>query len=259
MRADMEAGKSRFDVVRWRFAHNLGNLQTGVEDVTFIVALEAHQQTGQPRSMSIVWENTRFIQSVSNVRQFPAIALPHIAITGHSNVGKSSLLNALFGRKGLVKTSKAPGCTRLLNLFDVDGAILMVDLPGYGFARAPKKDQAQWQRLIEDYLSGNHRPQLVLALMDIRHGPKDSDLQLIEWLNAQGLRWLPVATKADKLSGNARSKRLREMNLALGGMLSPLPTSSLSKAGLEDLRALLEREALQESGASMLFQRPTEA
>jgi GTP-binding protein len=202
--------------------------------------------------MSIVWENTRFIQSVSDIRQFPTVTLPQVAIAGHSNVGKSSLLNALFGRKGLVKTSKAPGCTRLLNLFDVDGVMLVVDLPGYGFARAPKRDQAQWQSLIEHYLSGKHRPQLVLTLMDIRHGPKDSDLQLIEWLNAQSLRWLPVATKADKLSGNARSKRLREMTLALGGMHSPLPTSSLSKDGLADLRALLEKELLLESGTSTL-------
>lgn len=208
--------------------------------------------------MGILWENTQFIQSVSDLRQFPPITLPHIAIAGHSNVGKSSLLNALFGRKGLVKTSKAPGCTRLLNLFDVDGAMLMVDLPGYGFARASKRDQSQWQSLIEKYLSGNCRPQLVLTLMDIRHGPKDSDLQLIEWLNAQGLRWLPVATKADKLSGNARNKRLREMTSALGGMLSPLPTSSLNKGGLVDLRATLEKEALQGSVSPTLFQRPTQ-
>jgi len=117
-------------------------------------------------------------------------------------------------------------------------------LPGYGFARASKGDQAQWRRLIEHYLSGERKPQLVLSLMDIRHGPKDSDLQLIEWLNERGMRWLPIATKADKLSGNARSKRLREMTQAMGGLLSPLPTSTLSKRGVDDLRALLEKELL---------------
>ena len=194
--------------------------------------------------MGIVWENTSFIQSVADDRQFPSIELPQVAVAGHSNVGKSSLLNALFGRKGMVKTSKAPGCTRLLNLFEVDGAMLIVDLPGYGFARASKGDQAQWRRLIEHYLSGERKPQLVLSLMDIRHGPKDSDLQLIEWLNERGMRWLPIATKADKLSGNARSKRLREMTQAMGGLLSPLPTSTLSKRGVDDLRALLEKELL---------------
>jgi GTP-binding protein len=192
--------------------------------------------------MKITWENTSFIQSVADDRKFPLIELPQVAVAGHSNVGKSSLLNALFGRKGMVKTSKAPGCTRLLNLFEVDGSMLVVDLPGYGFARASKSDQAQWRKLIEHYLSGESKPQLVLALMDIRHGPKDSDLQLIEWLNEQGLRWLPIATKSDKLSGNARSKRLQEMSQAMGGLLSPLPTSTLSKRGVDDLRALLEKE-----------------
>jgi len=194
----------------------------------------------------IHWERTHFVQSVADARQFPDIALPQVAIAGHSNVGKSTLLNVLFGRKGMVKTSKAPGCTRLLNLFEVDEQLLVVDLPGYGFARASKKEQARWSSLIEHYLTSEPGPKLVLMLLDIRHGPKDSDLRLIEWLNAQGIRWQPVATKADKLSGNSRSKRLREMTDALGGMLAPMPTSSLNKRGVEDLRELLEREILGE-------------
>lgn len=194
--------------------------------------------------MRITWENTRFIQSVADDRKFPAMDLPQVAVAGHSNVGKSSLLNALFGRKGMVKTSKAPGCTRLLNLFGVDDRMLVVDLPGYGFARASKGDQAHWQTLIEHYLSGASRPKLVLTLMDIRHGPKDSDLQLIEWLNKQGMRWVPVATKADKLSGNERTRRLREMTQAMGGMLSPVPTSTLNRRGVDELRTLLEKELL---------------
>jgi len=194
--------------------------------------------------MTMIWENTYFVQSVADMRRFPAFDLPQVAVAGHSNVGKSSLLNALFGRKGLVKTSKAPGCTRLLNLFNVDEALLVVDLPGYGFARAAKKEQAVWRRLIERYLQSPDGPQLVLALLDIRHGPKAADLQLIEWLNAAGLRWLPVATKADKLSGNARAQRLREMTQALGGMLSPLATSAADKRGVTELRERVERELL---------------
>lgn len=190
----------------------------------------------------IHWESTHFVRSVADTRQFPGIALPQVAIAGHSNVGKSSLINALFGRKGLVKTSKAPGCTRLLNLFEVDGRLLVVDLPGYGFARASKKEQARWSSLIEHYLTSEPGPKLVLMLLDIRHGPKSSDLRLIEWLNARGIRWQPVATKADKLSGNSRSNRLREMTDALGGMLVPLSTSSLNKRGVENLRELLDRE-----------------
>lgn len=183
------------------------------------------------------------MQSVADSSQFPDIELPQIAVAGHSNVGKSSLMNALFGRNGLVKTSKSPGCTRLLNLFDVDSALLVVDLPGYGYARAPKKEQKRWINMIEGYLA-HADLKLVLMLLDIRHGPKDSDLQLIEWLNENGIRWLPVATKADKLSGNKRVKRLKEMTDAMGGMLSPLPTSSFKATGIDKLRTAIEREML---------------
>ncbi|MFQ5345419.1 MAG: ribosome biogenesis GTP-binding protein YihA/YsxC [Mariprofundus sp.] len=189
----------------------------------------------------IHWPNTHFLQSVADSGQFPDIDLPQIAVAGHSNVGKSSLMNALFGRKGLVKTSKNPGCTRLLNLFDVDAELLVVDLPGYGYARAPKKEQKRWINMIEGYLARVDL-KLVLMLLDIRHGPKDSDLQLIEWLNEGGLRWLPVATKADKLSGNQRTKRLREMTDAMGGMLSPIPTSSFKGTGIDALRNTIEQE-----------------
>lgn len=190
------------------------------------------------------WPNTHFIQSVADPKEFPDIELPQIAVAGHSNVGKSSLMNALFGRKGLVKTSKSPGCTRLLNLFDVDDQLLVVDLPGYGYARAPKKEQKRWINMIESYLV-NADLKLVLMLLDIRHGPKDSDLQLIEWFNESGIRWLPVATKADKLSGNKRSIRLKEMSEAMGGMLKPMPTSSFKGSGIDKLRSTIQQEMLR--------------
>jgi len=196
-----------------------------------------------PQHKPMHWPNTRFLQSVADPQAFPSIDLPQIAVAGHSNVGKSSLMNALFGRKGLVKTSKSPGCTRLLNLFDVDERLLVVDLPGYGYARAPKKEQKRWINMIEAYLI-NADLKLVLMLLDIRHGPKDSDLQLIEWLNEGGIRWLPVATKADKLSGNKRSQRLKQMTEAMGGLLSPMPTSSFKGTGIEALRACIEKEVL---------------
>jgi GTP-binding protein len=190
------------------------------------------------------WSNTQFLQSVADARYFPDFDMPQVAVAGHSNVGKSSLLNALFGRKGLVKTSRHPGCTRLLNLFAVNEQLLLVDLPGYGFARAPKAERFKWAGLVERYLGESERLRLVLMLLDIRHGPKQADMQLIEWLNEQGIRWLPVATKADKLSGNARTKRLLEMTAAMGGMLSPVPASSTKGAGIDELRSTIEVEAL---------------
>jgi len=197
-----------------------------------------------PESRRIHWPSTHFIQSVADPNQFPDIDMPQIAVAGHSNVGKSSLMNALFGRKDLVKTSKKPGCTRLLNLFDVDGQLLVVDLPGYGYARASKSEQKRWIGMIENYLS-HVDLKLVLLLLDIRHGPKDSDLQLIEYLNEEGIRWLPVATKGDKLSGNGRAKRLKEMTEAMGGMLKPLPTSSFKGMGIDQLRIKIQEEAFK--------------
>ncbi len=194
------------------------------------------------RAGAICWPRTRFVQSVAAVGQFPPFAMPSLAVAGHSNVGKSSLLNALFGRKGMVKTSKNPGCTRLLNLFAVDERLLVVDLPGYGFARASKRDQKQWGSLIEGYLSSRVSPDRVLVLLDIRHGPKPHDLQLISWLNAAAIRWIPVATKADKLTGNKRRQRLDAMREALGGMLAPIPTSASKMRGIDTLRALIEEE-----------------
>lgn len=197
--------------------------------------------------MQIRWPNTHFMLSVAQASQFPEVGLPQVAIAGHSNVGKSSLLNALFDRKDLVKASKKPGCTRLLNLFNVDEQLIVIDLPGYGFARAAKSEQNKWARLIESYLASPKVAELVLVLLDIRHGPKDSDLQLIEWLNDQGIRWLPIATKADKLTGNKRTQRLKEMTRMMGGMLEPLPTSSLDKRGIEKLRSLIIQELSQQT------------
>ncbi len=202
-----------------------------------------------PDQKNIHWPNTCFVQSVADSRKFPETALPQIAVAGHSNVGKSSLMNALFGRKGLVKTSKSPGCTRLLNLFEVDASLIVVDLPGYGYARASKREQHRWISMIDNYLMTPDL-RLVLLLLDIRHGPKDPDLQLIEWLNENGIRWIPVATKADKLSGNGRTKRLKEMTDAMGGMLEPLPTSSLKGMGIEKLRTTLQQEILGGDHAS---------
>jgi len=192
----------------------------------------------------IHWPRTHFVQSVGDARQFPEIALPQVAVAGHSNVGKSSLLNALFERKGLVKTSKKPGCTRLLNLFDVDDKLLVVDLPGYGYARAAKSEKNQWARLIGHYLASPKVAQLVLVLLDVRHGPKDSDMQMIEWLNEYGIRWVPIATKTDKLTGNKRAVRLKEMCEAMGGLLKPLPTSSHDNRGIKELRQLIISELL---------------
>ena len=148
----------------------------------------------------------KFVLSVHNLSQLPPPEVPEIAFAGRSNVGKSSLINKLVGRKGLVKVSGKPGKTQGLNFFDLAGEAYLVDLPGYGFAKVSKGMQDGWQSLITSYLETRKTLCCVVVIMDIRHGAKAQDSQLISWLKQTGIPYLPVYTKADKLSGNARNK-----------------------------------------------------
>ena len=150
-----------------------------------------------------------FVNSVYADHQLPDDNLPEIAFAGRSNVGKSSLINALAGRKGLVKVSAKPGKTQSLNFFLCNTAFYLVDLPGYGFARVSKSLQDSWQNLITRYLENRKNLKCVVVILDIRHTPKELDLQLIDWLRQRGLPFLPVYTKADKLSGNEQAKLAR--------------------------------------------------
>ncbi len=148
----------------------------------------------------------RFLLSVHSLSQLPEPSLPEIAFAGRSNVGKSSLINTLVGRKALVKVSGRPGKTQGLNYFEIDGSVYLVDLPGYGFARVSKGMQDKWQALITSYLETRSTLCCVVVIMDIRHGAKPQDSQLISWLKQQDIPFLPVYTKVDKLSGNARQR-----------------------------------------------------
>ncbi|MCF8056273.1 MAG: ribosome biogenesis GTP-binding protein YihA/YsxC [Desulfocapsa sp.] len=148
----------------------------------------------------------KFLLSVHNLNQLPPPGVPEIAFAGRSNVGKSSLINKLVGRKGLVKVSGRPGKTQGLNFFDLAGSAYFVDLPGYGFAHVSKGMQDGWQSLITSYLETRETLCCVVVIMDIRHGAKVQDSQLISWLKQKGIPCLPVYTKADKLSSNTRDK-----------------------------------------------------
>jgi GTP-binding protein len=147
-----------------------------------------------------------FLLSVHKLDQLPPPTLPEIAFAGRSNVGKSSLINTLVGRKGLVKVSGRPGKTQGLNFFQLGEEAYLVDLPGYGFAKVSRGMQDNWQSLITSYLESRSTLCCVVVIMDIRHGAKTQDTQLISWLKQQNIRYLPVYTKADKLSGNQKQK-----------------------------------------------------
>ncbi|GAB6192690.1 ribosome biogenesis GTP-binding protein YihA/YsxC [Desulfocastanea catecholica] len=150
-----------------------------------------------------------FLLSVHSLKQLPPLELPEIAFAGRSNVGKSSLINTLTGRKSLVKVSARPGKTQGLNYFRVGDHFFLVDLPGYGFAKVPKVMQNNWQSLISTYLEKRETLKCVVVIMDIRHEPKTQDTQLIQWLKQNAIPCLPVYTKIDKVSGSIREKNAR--------------------------------------------------
>jgi len=153
--------------------------------------------------------NIEFLLSAHRLNQLPAPGLPEIAFAGRSNVGKSSLINTLIGRKRLVKVSARPGKTQGLNYFRVEEQFFLVDLPGYGFAKVPKIMQNSWQSLITTYLETRETLRCVVVIMDIRHEPKEQDTQLVQWLGEKAIPCLPVYTKIDKISGSVREKNAR--------------------------------------------------
>ncbi len=153
--------------------------------------------------------DVNFLLSVHELSQLPGMTLPEIAFAGRSNVGKSSLMNTLMGRKNLVKISRRPGKTQGLNFFEVAETVYLVDLPGYGYAKVAKGMQEHWQSLITSYLETRETLACVVVILDLRHGVKEHDAQLFGWLRGKHIPFLAVYTKADKLSGNERVKNAR--------------------------------------------------
>ncbi len=182
---------------------------------------------------------------VAHWDQLPDSGWPEIAFVGRSNVGKSSLLNALLGRKNLAYTSKTPGKTQQLNFFLVDNRFYIVDLPGYGYAKAPKSNRAQWAQLQERYLAERGSLRGVVQLVDSRHPPMDSDVELIERLSALGRPHLLALTKADKLSGNGRTQAQRRIDESLSEMGLDRPvvlTSAETNRGIGALRRWIQTQ-----------------
>jgi GTP-binding protein len=181
----------------------------------------------------------RFVTSAASVGQLPE-SPAEVAVVGRSNVGKSSLVNALGNDSHLAKTSKTPGRTRLLNLFEVDGLGTLVDCPGYGYAQASKQERGSWQQMAERYLLEREPLRMVLVLVDGEIGPTKLDVQMLAWLRAEGVPHTVIATKHDKVKSARRDKRKRE--LAEGCDLEPgdiVWVSSARGTGLDRLRQLI--------------------
>jgi len=175
-------------------------------------------------------KTAEFVTSNTEVNKLPAPSLPEYAFIGRSNVGKSSLINALTGRKGLAKTSQKPGKTQLINHFVINGDWYLVDLPGYGFAQTSKKNRAEWERFIRRYLTRRENLQCVFVLIDSRHEPQKIDLDFCCWLGENGLPFLLVFTKADKQSAVKSDQNIAKFRKALLKWFEEVPAHFLTSA-----------------------------
>ncbi|MDN4469594.1 ribosome biogenesis GTP-binding protein YihA/YsxC [Gordonibacter sp. RACS_AR68] len=186
------------------------------------------------------FNNVRFERSFGTSAQLTPSTAPEVAFSGRSNVGKSSLLNKLFNRKGLAKVSQTPGKTATINFFDGDG-VTFVDLPGYGYAKVSKSEKARWSELIEGYFNQDRSFALVVALVDIRHEASELDENMIHFLREADLPFVVALTKADKLSRQQQMKQKAALKrqLALGDDASMVVTSSAKGDGIEELRKII--------------------
>lgn len=182
-----------------------------------------------------------FVISVANLVQLPESDFDEVAFAGRSNVGKSSLINALFNQTKLAKTSSTPGRTQQLNFFNFDNKLYLVDLPGYGYAKAPEKLVRQWQVVLKTYLRGRPTLRRVFLLIDSRHGLKKEDREIMKLLDESAVTYQVVLTKIDKISEKALSSVstaiAEELKKHAAAMPETLATSSEKKIGLDILKA----------------------
>ena len=181
--------------------------------------------------------SVEFIKSVENFDHIPKDNFKEVAFAGRSNVGKSSLINCLLNRKKIARTSSTPGKTRQLNYFKINQKIYFVDLPGYGFAKAPKTERVQWRQLIENFLTQSPNLKGVVSIIDSRIGPTKLDLQLLEWLKNLKIPIILVATKSDKLSKLALLNQVRKYSTQLNEfkLKQIIPFSAINGAGKKEV------------------------
>ncbi len=184
-----------------------------------------------------------FVIGAAGLGQVPETDLPEVAFSGRSNVGKSSLINALTGQNSLARTSNTPGRTRQVNFFDLGHRLMLADLPGYGYAKAPKAEIAEWTNLVMDYLRGRAGLRRACLLIDARHGFKDTDRKVMDLLDQTAVAFQVVLTKCDKLKEGPLESRIGDIQAELAGHTAAYPdiaaTSAQKGLGIPELRATL--------------------
>ena len=158
----------------------------------------------------MIVKKSELLITAARKEQYPETTVPEIAFAGKSNVGKSSMINALVNRKSLARTSSSPGKTQTINFYNVNDTVNFVDLPGYGYAKVSKTEKEKWGQMIEIYLRSREQLKEVILLVDVRHEPNVNDIQMYEWIKSCGYTGFVIATKADKLS---KAQRVKQMNI----------------------------------------------
>lgn len=174
--------------------------------------------------------------------KLPESRLPEVAFAGKSNVGKSSLINALMNRKALARTSSQPGKTQTINFYNVNNALYFVDLPGYGYAKANEAVKAQWGKMVERYLHKSKQLKQVFLLVDIRHAPSENDRTMYDWITRSGYQPVIIATKLDKIKRSQVQGQLKQIRgaLGMGGGDAVIPFSAETKQGRDEIYGILD-------------------
>lgn len=190
----------------------------------------------------MIIRKAEIIMTAVKKEQYPATVVPEIAFAGKSNVGKSSMINALLNRKSLARTSSQPGKTQTINFYNINDMLNLVDLPGYGYAKVSKTEKDKWSPMIDTYLHNRNQLREVFLLVDIRHEPSQNDIQMYNWIKGCGYKGYVIASKADKLSRQQQIKSVAVINKTLEikeeGLIFPF--SATSKAGVVEIWDLFE-------------------
>ena len=191
----------------------------------------------------MVIKNVSLETVVGVTSKLPENPYPELAFAGRSNVGKSSLINALMNRKSLARTSSQPGKTQTINFYNINSELYFVDLPGYGYAKVSKAEKAKWGKMIEKYLHGSKQLKAVFLLVNIRHAPSANDIEMFDWIGRNGFVPILIATKLDKINRSQKEKCLQLIRTTLGVKADHpvIPFSAQTKQGREEIYETIDQ------------------